>query len=124
MNKILLSSILVALLIVGAVAYYYTTPGKYDEFAKCLSEKQVVMYGAFWCPHCKEQKAEFGKSFEYVPYVECAAPDNPNAQVAACRDAGVNSYPTWQFSDGTQQSGKLALEHLAQKTGCVLPGAA
>jgi hypothetical protein len=60
-----------------------------DAFAKCLTEKGWVMYGAEWCSHCKEQKALFGDSFQYIKYVEC--PDN----VQLCLNKGVNGYPTW-----------------------------
>ena len=109
------------LLLVAGVTYYYTTPGKYDDFAKCLTANGAVMYGAFWCPHCKDQKAEFGKSFKYVTYIECAEAGNPNVQTQVCRDAKVSSYPTWEFADKSQQSGKLSMEYLAQKSGCALP---
>lgn len=121
MNKIIIGVIVAVLLVTAGVAYYTTTPGKYDEFAKCLTANSVVMYGAFWCPHCKEQKAEFGKSFKYVTYIECAEQGNPNVQTQVCRDAKVSSYPTWEFSDTTQQSGKVSMEYLAQRTGCALP---
>ena len=120
-SKLWITIGLIALLAVGAFAYYRSTPGKYDEFAKCLSANGAVMYGAFWCPHCKDQKAAFGKSFQYITYIECAEPNNPNIQTAACRDAKISSYPTWEFVDKTQQSGKLSMEYLAQKTGCALP---
>ena len=49
-----------AVLILAAfgVAYYLgeRTQHKYDAFARCLSDRGVKMYGAWWCPHCKEQK--------------------------------------------------------------------
>lgn len=121
MNRVLLYSGVALLLIAAGVAYYYTSPGTYDSFAQCLSEKDVVMYGAFWCPHCKNQKTDFGKSFKYITYIECAEPSNPNVQTQACKDAGINSYPTWEFADKTQQSGKLSMEYLSQKSGCPLP---
>jgi len=36
--------------------------GKLDIFAQCLKEKGSIFYGAFWCPHCQNQKTMFGKS--------------------------------------------------------------
>jgi thiol-disulfide isomerase/thioredoxin len=48
---------------------YQRTPGKYDALASCLKEKGAVFYGAFWCPHCQNQKAMFGKSAKLLPYV-------------------------------------------------------
>ena len=29
------------------------------------------MFGAYWCPHCQEQKKKFGDAFSAVDYVEC-----------------------------------------------------
>src|ERR1700685_2890359 len=28
----------------------------YDALAKCIAETSTTFYGAFWCPHCAEQK--------------------------------------------------------------------
>src|SRR5208282_2697580 len=55
------------------LAYYvdHRAQHKHDAFAHCLADRGVRMYGAYWCPHCVEQKQEFGASFEYAPYVEC-----------------------------------------------------
>ena len=53
---------------------YYKHGHRYDAFAHCLREKQLTMYGAYWCPHCAEQKELFGGSFSQVPYVECGIP--------------------------------------------------
>ncbi|TAL51709.1 MAG: hypothetical protein EPN86_06180 [Nanoarchaeota archaeon] len=102
----------------GAFTFYAAaSPGKYDDFAKCISDKGVIFYGAYWCPHCLAEKALFGKSAKYLPYVECSLP-NQAGQTQACIQAGVDSYPTWQFADGSRESGELAIEQLAQKTGC------
>lgn len=91
-------------------------PGKYDGLAKCLSENGVKMYGAYWCPHCNNQKEMFGASWRYVDYVECATPEGE----AACRNAGVKLFPTWTFGDGSRAEGELSAEQLAAKTGCKL----
>jgi hypothetical protein len=86
-----------------------------DDFAKCVAEHGVVMYGAWWCPHCKNEKKRFGDSFQYINYVECT--DNPQL----CTDKQVESYPTWIFGDGSRLSGELGFAPLAEKTGCSLP---
>lgn len=62
-----------------------------DAFAKCLTEKGWVMYGAEWCGHCKVQKALFGDSFKYIKYIEC--PDNTQL----CLDKEISGYPTWKI---------------------------
>jgi len=66
-----------------------------DAFAKCLTSKGLTMYGAVWCPHCKDQKALFGDSFKYVNYVEC--PDNTEL----CLAKGIQGYPTWIVENST-----------------------
>ncbi len=116
--------IIVAVLIVIGVAYvlaFKESPnnGKYDSFAQCLTEKNATMYGAFWCTHCKEQKKAFGSSFQYVNYIECSTPDG-NAQLQVCKDAKIDGYPTWQFTDGTRRDGFVALKDLASVTNCSL----
>ncbi len=89
--------------------------GKLDAFALCLTEKNMIMYGAAWCSHCKVQKGLFGASFSKVSYVEC--PDNEKF----CLDKGIKGYPTWITADGTKFSGTQSLEKLAQISGCELP---
>ena len=60
----------IIILIVGAVSFvaisYANSAGPYDKFAKCLSDKGAIMYGATWCKYTAEQKAMFGKSFKYL----------------------------------------------------------
>lgn len=89
--------------------------GVYDTFAKCIAEKKLTMYGAYWCSHCKAEKARFGDSFQYVPYVECTV------EIKKCESAGVNSYPTWIDAAGNKYEGEQGLEKLAQISGCALP---
>lgn len=92
------------------------TPGKLDTFAQCITNSGAKFYGAFWCPHCQAQKAAFGKSAKLLPYVECSNPDKTQTDV--CKDAGITGYPTWVFADGTQASGEVPLQNLAEKTSC------
>jgi len=85
-------------------------PGEFDEFAQYLTEQGVVMYGTEWCPHCKNNKALFGNSFQYVDYVDC------DDDRKACGVAGVKGYPTWVV-DGENYPGEQSLERLAQLSG-------
>ena len=89
-----------------------------DNFARCLASKHVVMYGAFWCPHCRDQKEPFGSSFEYVPYVECGIKGS-RAETPACLSVGIKRFPTWDF-DGARVEGVMPLQALSEKTGCPL----
>ena len=90
-----------AVLIVAAfgLAYYLgnRTQHKYDGFARCLGDRGVKMYGAYWCPHCIEQKEKFGASFEYAPYVECGVKGDLHATSEICKQENIHHYPTWQF---------------------------
>ena len=75
-------------------------PGKtdYSEFAKCLTQKGAKMYGTFWCPHCQNQKKEFGDAWQYVTYTECSTPDGVG-ELEQCKNEGVTSYPTLVFKN-------------------------
>ena len=95
---------------------------KHDGFARCLTERGVKMYGAWWCPHCVEQKEKFGASFEYVPYVECGIKGDLHAQSQVCKDENIKHYPTWQFPPtGERVERVFTLQELSDRTGCPLP---
>lgn len=106
-------------LIIGAIVWYAGRPGKYDTFASCIADSGAKFYGAFWCPHCQAQKALFGKSAKNLPYTECSTP-NGQSQTQVCIDAGVKSYPTWEFADGSRKTGEATLAELASLTMCPL----
>ena len=113
----------ISLIVVLAVGFIALNGGfalhTYDDFAKCLYEKDVKMYGAFWCPHCQNQKSMFGASFEFVNYIECSLPDG-NGQTEVCINEKIEGYPTWDFN-GERVSGELSLEELSRRSGCSLP---
>jgi hypothetical protein len=94
-----------------------TTSGPAEiALAEHLTAVGATEYGAYWCPHCYEQKQLFGKeAFAKVNYIECD-PDGPDAQTQACVDAGIRSYPTW-IIDGETYNGTQTLEKLAEITG-------
>jgi glutaredoxin len=87
-------------------------------FAQCLKDKGAKMYGAFWCPHCQSQKRLFGSAFKNIDYRECGVPGNTSAQTQECTDAKVQSYPTWEFADGSRVTGEQSFAALAEKSGC------
>ena len=99
---ITIGGLVLAVLIIGAVIYSGNNskiPGKLDDFATCLTDSGAKFYGAFWCPHCAEQKKLFGSSVKKLPYVECSTLDT-NGQTPVCIDNQIESYPTWQFAKG------------------------
>jgi hypothetical protein len=131
MNNVKIFLTVIVILILGVVSTVLlrmgntdgaNIPGKYDAFAQCLKDKGATFYGAFWCPHCQAQKKMFGTSAKLLPYVECSTAD-AGAQTQICIDKKVQSYPTWEFADGTRLTGEIPLAQLAEKTSCVLPDA-
>jgi len=116
MKTVVFTLSMASLLILAACNPSASGPG--DEFAKCLTQNGAKMYGAFWCPHCSDQKEEFGDDFQHITYIECSKPDK--SQTEFCTEAGITSYPTWEFADGSREVGKLSFSALAEKTGCEL----
>ena len=113
----IIAAVIIAAL-VAVLAFAILSPGKYDEFAKCLTEKSVKMYGAYWCPHCANQKNELGSSFKYIDYVECD-PNGQNPQPELCKQNGITGYPTWIYN-GEKRSGEQSLLSLGAWAGCSL----
>ncbi|MGG6239813.1 protein disulfide isomerase family protein [Nodosilinea sp. AN01ver1] len=85
------------------------------QLAQHLAATGGVMYGAYWCPHCADQKAMFKESAEQLPYVECAA-DGDNPQPELCQQKGIQGYPTWEI-DGQLYPGVRSLDELADLSG-------
>ena len=118
--------ILVIVISAAVMAAAFLLSGKkdtrYDAFASCIADSQARMYGTWWCPHCKEQKEDFGASWDILKeaggYVECSTSDQ-NVQTQVCRDAGITSYPTWRFADGSEMKGRQTFFTLGNKTGCL-----
>lgn len=95
---------------------------KYDGFASCLKDRGVKFYGAWWCPHCEEQKEKFGASMDEVPYIECGVQGDTRAKTQVCKDANITHYPTWQFPPmGERFERVFTLQELSDRTGCSLP---
>ena len=86
------------------------------ELAEYLTSKGVVMYNAYWCPHCHDQKELFGKEASAkLNLVECAA-DGLNNQRDLCLEKDIKGFPSWEIN-GTIDSGVKSLEELAKITG-------
>lgn len=113
--------VVILVVIIAGLFWLGNKPSKYDDFALCLQEKGAKFYGAFWCPHCKEQKSNFGTSQRLIPYIECSTTDR-QGQLQVCQDEEITNYPTWKFNDGgVVRTGVLSMEELAELSGCELP---
>ncbi len=86
--------------------------------ARHLKSAGIVMYSAYWCPHCNEQKEMFGKeAVSELVIVECAV-DGQNNQRELCERKGITGYPTWEIN-GQLESGIQSLKELAIKSGYI-----
>jgi hypothetical protein len=115
MKLVLIALLLVSLLLISGCS---TNESK-DNFAKCFTESGATFYGAYWCSHCADQKKIIGPSMKHIKYVECSLP-NRAGQTEACKEANIQTYPTWEFGDKSRATGIYTLEQLAQKSGCNL----
>jgi uncharacterized membrane protein len=89
-----------------------TFPGRLVQHLRATDAK---MYGAFWCPHCRDQKELFGASKNQIPYVECDS-RGPNPQTQLCQDKEIKGFPTWEIKSKLY-SGQRSLEELADLSG-------
>jgi hypothetical protein len=85
--------------------------------AKCLTENSAKFYGAYWCPHCQEQKKILGSALSQIKYIECD-PKGEDANPDACQKANIQGYPTWQMPGKTDLQGAQSFQALSQWSGC------
>jgi glutaredoxin len=87
------------------------------ELARHLKQIDAKIYGAFWCPHCAEQRRLFGRqAFNlYINYIECA-PEGYRSQPEVCKAEKIEGYPTWKINGNTYM-GVQTLEELAKLSG-------
>ena len=114
------AAVVIALLHLNYVGVLGRPPAVEDPFARALalhlSQRGAKMYGAYWCPHCVEQKELFGASARRLPYVECSTGGQGSRQASACQAAGIRQYPTWIIG-GQRFQEVLTLTRLAELTG-------
>ncbi len=84
------------------------------KFAEFLRENNIVMYSAYWCPHCHDQKQLFGKeAVKELTVVECAK-DGKDNQFQLCETKGISGFPSWEINgeifSGTRDLKDLAIE--------------
>ncbi|MEI6426815.1 MAG: vitamin K epoxide reductase family protein [Pseudanabaena sp. ELA607] len=89
------------------------------RLATHLKETDARMYGAYWCPHCQDQKKKFGDAAKLVPYVECD-PKGPDPKPELCRSKGVTGFPTWEIG-GKMYPGDRSLPELADLSNYLGP---
>lgn len=112
-RKIFLFSMVVVIIVLIILSFSSSAkkPGEYDKFAKCLSEKEVIVYGNDYCSYTAKQLNYFGKSKKYLNYVKCI--DNEDL----CDDKNIEVTPTWEI-DGKMYEQVQNFEKLSSLTGC------
>lgn len=86
-----------------------------EGLARHLGATGAKFYGAYWCPHCADQKAMFGRAAELLAYIECD-PRSPIGQTAVCEEHQIRAFPTWEIA-GQRLEGVLSLQDLARLSG-------
>ena len=98
-------------------------PGEYDDFAKCVKDSGLKMYGSMTCSVCARQKRLFGSAFKYIGEIECH-PRGENPQTELCFEKEISKTPTWILEDGDLEIKKLegyqTIETLSEVSGCSL----
>ena len=88
------------------------------QLAEQLNAVGARFFGAHWCPACKEQMKLFGKQAgRQLNYVECGLPEKYPDQVSQCRDARIQSIPTWTRPGSTRLEGVQSIKRLEQWSG-------
>lgn len=104
-----ISSIIIVLIAAGIAFSFVQSnkPGPLDNFAKCLSEKGAVMYGASFCKYTGGQKGMFGNSIKFIDYRDFT------------EDSNIKLTPTWLIN-GEYYENAQSLDRLSSITGCVI----
>ena len=90
--------------------------------AEHLRKKSAIFFGAYWCPHCMNQRAYFGgEALGKLRYVECAS-GGLDYDKKMCDKFKINEtgFPTWRI-DGKMYPGEMNLAKLAELSGFPVP---
>src|SRR3989338_769248 len=113
--------VVISLLLILAFNVQFGEKKNYDNLAKCMNEKGVLMYGSFRCGVCAKTRAMFGDSFQYIKEIECH-PQGENPQTELCLAKRIEATPTWMMEvDGREIKrfvGFMDIEELQTFSGC------
>lgn len=85
---------------------------RFDNFAKCLTEKGAVLYTSdSECESCIQQKAIFKSSYQYLNIVNC------RVESEKCNALDIKYAPVWIIGD-RKYFGLHGVPRLAEITGC------
>ncbi|MEK6942852.1 MAG: hypothetical protein AABX00_02210 [Nanoarchaeota archaeon] len=99
-------AIAIIIVLISFSAYSAAKPGRYDNFARCLTSKGAVVYGAIdWCKYTQAQRAMFGNSWKYLNYQDFT------------KLQGIRKTPTWVIG-GKWYENVQTFDRLSELTGC------
>lgn len=103
-------SVLIILVAVSLIYAYNQSqrPAYYDDFAKCLADKGVIVYGTNSCQYTKAQLDMFGRADEHLDYRHYM------------KTSGITTTPTWEY-EGERYPNVQTLDFLSELSGCPLP---
>ena len=102
-------SLTIVLILAGASFSFYQSnkPGQFDNFAKCLADKDAVMFGASFCKYTAAQKGMFGNSMKFIDYRDFT------------EDKNIKITPTWLIN-GKYYENAQSFDRLSAITGCIV----
>lgn len=90
----------------------------YDEYDKCIklseqyNKKLVLVFGAAWCPYCKDLKNDTTKIKQFDNYVVCFIDTDSGGNVSLVQKYAIRSLPTsLVISDGEEESRKSGYKY-------------
>ncbi len=121
MDKNNIIALIIGLLLIGG-ALFFTLGGNnlpdedeknLEELISCLAENDFVIYGAEWCPACRQLVNSFG-GYEIVKdiYVECSE------EGERCNEEQKTNYVPEIQIDGEVYEGSRSLSAIANEVGC------
>lgn len=90
---------------------YSKKPGQHDDFAQCLTDKNVIVYGNDFCSYTNQQLNFFGKSKKYLNYIKCIDDQK------LCDEKNIEITPTWEINNELY-AGVQGLDKIAVISGC------
>ncbi len=111
---VLSAGVMIGASVINSSEQHSTRSNRFQiKLAKHLNDTGAVMYGAYNCSHCTNQKLAFGKqAFKHINYVECH-PRGKNPNPSLCSAKNITSYPTWEIGRRFYK-GQLNLQTLSQ----------
>ncbi|MFN3189465.1 MAG: peptidylprolyl isomerase [Aureliella sp.] len=89
------------------------------SFAQELTNRGVSLYCAEWSEDCTQQLELFQDGGKFINLIESTDQNRELTQEAI--DAGITVLPTWEFSDGSRETGIQTLDQLSLLSGLSIP---